>query len=240
DGHCRPFDADANGTVFASGVGIVVLKRLSDALRDGDTIRAVIRGSAVNNDGADKVGFTAPSVRGQADVIYEAHQLAGINARTIGYVEAHGTATTLGDPIEIAALTEAFRTTTQDTGYCTLGSVKSNIGHLDTAAGIAGFIKAVLCVQHATIPATLHYHHPNPQTNLHTTPFHINNHTQPWTGPTPRRAGISSFGMGGTNAHIIIEQPPTTETEPTNTPDTPDTTNTQPTHHDWHILTTSA
>ncbi|MGW2782761.1 SDR family NAD(P)-dependent oxidoreductase [Streptomyces populi] len=230
DGHCRPFDADANGTVFASGVGIVVLKRLSDAQRDGDTIRAVIRGSAVNNDGADKVGFTAPSVRGQADVIYEAQQLARTDARTIGYIEAHGTATTLGDPIEIAALTEAFRTTTQDTGYCTLGSVKSNIGHLDTAAGIAGFIKAVLTVQHATIPATLHYQKPNPQTDLHNTPFTINNHTQPWTGPTPRRAGISSFGMGGTNAHIIIEQPPTTPE--------PDTT--EPDPHDWHILTTTA
>ncbi|WRZ96491.1 SDR family NAD(P)-dependent oxidoreductase [Streptomyces sp. NBC_01007] len=240
DGHCRPFDADANGTVFASGAGIVVLKRLNDALRDGDTIRAVIRGSAVNNDGADKVGFTAPSVRGQANVIYEAQQLAKTDARTIGYIEAHGTATTLGDPIEIAALTEAFRTTTQDTGYCTLGSVKSNIGHLDTAAGIAGFIKTVLTVQHATIPATLHYQKPNPRTDLHNTPFHINNHTQPWTGPTPRRAGISSFGMGGTNAHIIIEQaPPTPET-----PEAPEANTARPTTdtnaNDWQILTTTA
>ncbi|MEA3082232.1 MAG: hypothetical protein QOD54_1900, partial [Sphingomonadales bacterium] len=211
DGHCRAFDADAQGTLFTSGVGVVVLKRLSDAVRDGDVIRAVVRGSAVNNDGSDKVGFTAPSVRGQARVVFEALQTAGVDAESIGYVEAHGTATPLGDPIEVAALTEAFRATTPKQGFCALGSVKTNIGHLDTAAGIAGFIKAVLCVQRGVIPASLHFRSPNPRIDFASSPFFVNTETRPWTSDSPRRAGVSSFGMGGTNAHVILEQPPAPE-----------------------------
>ncbi|AUG80419.1 hypothetical protein CFP65_5727 [Kitasatospora sp. MMS16-BH015] len=211
DGHCRAFDAEAGGTVGGSGVGVVVLKRLSDALRDGDPIRAVIRGSAVNNDGSDKVGFTAPSISGQAAVIFEAQQTAGVEAGSIGYVEAHGTATALGDPIEVAALTEAFRETTTETGFCALGSVKTNIGHLDTASGIAGFIKAVLCVERGLIPPSLHYRTPNPRIDFAHSPFYVNAELNEWSGPTPRRAGVSSFGLGGTNCHIILEQPPTTE-----------------------------
>ncbi|MEU0330660.1 beta-ketoacyl synthase N-terminal-like domain-containing protein [Streptomyces sp. NPDC006233] len=215
DGHCRAFDADARGTVFTSGAGVVVLKRLSDAVRDGDAIRAVIRGSAVNNDGADKVGFTAPSVRGQAAVIYEALHTAGVSADSIGYVEAHGTGTALGDPVEVAALTEAFRATTTRNGYCALGSVKTNLGHLDTAAGVAGFIKAVLSVERGLIPPSLHYQRPNPQIDFASSPFFVNTTTRPWPGDGPRRAGVSSFGMGGTNAHLILEQPPN---RPTTTP----------------------
>ncbi|WP_344641571.1 SDR family NAD(P)-dependent oxidoreductase, partial [Kitasatospora cystarginea] len=226
DGHCRAFDADAAGTVFTSGVGIVVLKRLSDALRDGDPIRAVIRGSAVNNDGSDKVGFTAPSVSGQAAVIREAQQAAGVDAGSIGYVEAHGTATSLGDPIEVAALTEAFRESTSETGFCALGSVKTNVGHLDSAAGIAGFIKAVLCVERGVIPASLHFRSPNPRIDFEHSPFYVNTHLREWSGPTPRRAGVSSFGLGGTNCHIVLEQPPT----PT-APDHRSTGDEAPRHH---------
>jgi acyl transferase domain-containing protein len=216
DGHCRPFDADARGTVFSSGAGMVVLKRLSDALRDGDTVRAVIRGSAVNNDGADKVGFTAPSVRGQADVIAEAQRLAGVPADSIGYVEAHGTGTPLGDPIEVAALTEAFAASTSRRGFCALGSVKSNVGHLDSAAGIAGFIKAVLSVERGVIPPSLHFGRPNPEIDFASGPFFVNAEAREWPGTPgeePRRAGVSSFGMGGTNAHVIVEQPPVPDTE---------------------------
>ncbi|MER6053455.1 SDR family NAD(P)-dependent oxidoreductase, partial [Streptomyces sp. NPDC001793] len=216
DGHCRPFDADARGTVFSSGAGMVVLKRLSDAVRDGDTVRAVIRGSAVNNDGADKVGFTAPSVRGQADVIAEAQRLAGVPADSIGYVEAHGTGTPLGDPIEVAALTEAFAAATSRRGFCALGSVKSNVGHLDSAAGIAGFIKAVLSVERGVIPPSLHFRKPNPEIDFASGPFFVNAEVRKWPGTpgeAPRRAGVSSFGMGGTNAHVIVEQPPAPVTE---------------------------
>ncbi|MDA5282553.1 type I polyketide synthase, partial [Streptomyces sp. Isolate_45] len=211
DGHCRTFDAEARGTVGGSGVGLVVLKRLADAVRDGDTIRAVIRGSAVNNDGADKVGFTAPSVTGQASVIYEAQQVAGVAAESIGYVEAHGTGTPLGDPIEIAALSQAFGASTSKRGFCALGSVKTNVGHLDTAAGVAGFIKAVLCVERGLIPPSLHYRTPNPEIDFASSPFFVNSELRDWSGPSPRRAGVSSFGMGGTNAHVILEQPPVVE-----------------------------
>ncbi|MFB0633472.1 beta-ketoacyl synthase N-terminal-like domain-containing protein, partial [Streptomyces sp. AB3(2024)] len=211
DGRCRAFDADGQGTVFSSGAGIVVLKRLSDAVRDGDTIRAVIRGSAVNNDGADKVGFTAPSVTGQASVIHEAQQVAGVDAESIGYVEAHGTATSLGDPIEVAGLTDAFRKSTSKRGFCALGSVKTNVGHLDTAAGVAGFIKAVLCVERGLIPPSLHYRTPNPEIDFESSPFFVNAELRDWSGPAPRRAGVSSFGLGGTNAHVIVEQPPVVE-----------------------------
>ncbi|MGW7199935.1 amino acid adenylation domain-containing protein [Streptomyces chryseus] len=219
DGHCRPFDADAKGTIGSSGVGIVVLKRLSEALADGDTVYAVIRGSAVNNDGAGKVGYTAPSIGGQAEVISKALTEADISARTIGYVEAHGTATALGDPIEVAALTEAYQAHTQDGHFCALGSVKSNIGHTDTAAGVAGLIKTVLALKNNAIPPILNYHSPNPGIDFANSPFYVNTQLRPWPeNNTPRRAGVSSFGMGGTNAHLILEEAPAmprTDEDPT-------------------------
>ncbi|WP_167829374.1 polyketide synthase [Nocardia vulneris] len=210
DGHCRPFDVLAQGTVPAGGVGIVVLKRLDDALAAGDTVHAVIIGAAVNNDGARKAGFTAPSVEGQVEVITEACAAAGISAETITYVQAHATATPLGDPVEVAALTRAFRRDTDRLDYCALGSVKSNVGHLDSAAGVTGLIAAVQAIRHRTIPAVLHFHQPNPALDLERSPFYVNATALPWTPPAgiPRRAGVSSFGIGGTNAHVIIEEPP--------------------------------
>ncbi len=209
DGHCRTFDAGAQGMVPGNGVGVVVLKRLEDALAAGDPIRAVIRGSAVNNDGAGKVGFTAPSAEGQARVITEALGLARVGAGTIGYVEAHGTATPLGDPIEIAALTQAFRETTRRTGFCAIGSIKTNIGHLGVAAGVVGLIKAVLAVERGMIPPSLHFRAPNPCIDFAGSPFYVNDRLSPWPpGDGPRRAGVSSFGMGGTNAHLILEEAP--------------------------------
>ena len=209
DGHCRPFDADAKGTIFGSGAGVVVLKRLEDALRDGDRIRAVIRGSAVNNDGSAKVGFTAPSVDGQAGVIAEALAIAGVSADTIQYVEAHGTATGLGDPIEIAALTQAFRATTSKRGYCPIGSVKSNFGHTAAAAGIAGLIKTVLAMENRQIPPSLHFRKPNPAIDFDSSPFYVNAGLAEWRSENgPRRAGVSSFGMGGTNCHVVLEEAP--------------------------------
>ncbi|MCZ7486927.1 beta-ketoacyl synthase N-terminal-like domain-containing protein [Rhizobium rhizogenes] len=220
DGHCRAFDADAAGTVPGSGVGVVVLKRLEDALADGDTIDAVIIGSAINNDGALKASFTAPQVDSQAMVISEAHAAAGISADSIGYIEAHGTGTSLGDPIEIAALTQAFRKTTTRTGYCAIGSVKTNIGHLDTAAGIAGFIKTVLCLKHGRIPASLHFKQANAKIDFPASPFAVNTALRDWDAvESPRRAGISSLGIGGTNAHLVLEEAPTdagarTKTQP--------------------------
>jgi acyl transferase domain-containing protein/acyl carrier protein len=209
DGHCRAFDARARGTVLGNGVGIVVLKRLADALRDGDSIRAVIRGSAINNDGAQKAGFTAPRVDGQAKVIRTAQEIAQVEPETITYLEAHGTGTELGDPIEIAALTEAFRTGTDWQGFCAVGSVKTNIGHLDAAAGVAGLIKTVLALEHQTLPPSLHFEEPNPQIDFAASPFYVNRVAAPWpAGPTPRRAGLSSFGLGGTNAHVVLEEAP--------------------------------
>lgn len=209
DGHCRSFDHKAQGTVFGSGAGIVVLRRLEDALADGDTIHAVIRGSAVNNDGAGKVSYLAPSVDGQAKAIAEALSLSGVDAETVGMVEAHGTATPVGDPIEVTALTQAFRTQTERSQFCALGSVKSNIGHLDTAAGVASFIKAVLSVKHGEIPPTVHFEAPNPLLQLDTSPFFVNAEVRPWArGAAPRRAGVSSLGVGGTNAHVIVEEAP--------------------------------
>lgn len=209
DGHCRPFDADAEGTIFGSGVGVVVLKRLEDALADGDRIEAVIKGSAINNDGSLKVGYTAPGEDGQAAVIDEALTIAGVNPETIGYVEAHGTGTPLGDPIEVAALTRVFRTHTEATGYCALGAVKSNVGHMESAAGIVGLIKTVLALKHGQIPPTLHFKRPNPQIDFTKTPFYVNTQLAEWpANGTPRRAGVSSFGIGGTNAHLIIEEAP--------------------------------
>jgi acyl transferase domain-containing protein len=212
DGHCRTFDAHAKGTVSGNGVGIVVLKRLEDALRDGDRVEAVIRGSAINNDGAAKVGYTAPSVEGQAAVIAEAQTIAGVTADSISYVEAHGTATPLGDPIEAAALTRAFRASTKERGYCALGSVKSNIGHLDAAAGVAGLIKTVLALKHRELPPSLHYQSANPEIDFASSPFFVNASLRPWErNGTPRRAGVSSFGIGGTNAHVIVEEAPEPE-----------------------------
>jgi acyl transferase domain-containing protein len=209
DGHCRAFDEQAQGTVGGNGVGFVVLKRLEDALVDGDHIHAIIKGSAINNDGSLKVGYTAPSVEGQVDVLLEAQAMANIDPDTITYIEAHGTGTLLGDPIEIAALTQAFRTKTDRKQYCAIGSVKTNIGHLDTAAGISGFIKAILAVEHGEIPPSLHFNKANPKLNIEDSPFYVNATLSEWrANGTPRRAGISSFGFGGTNAHTIIEEAP--------------------------------
>ncbi|BAY73760.1 beta-ketoacyl synthase [Nostoc linckia NIES-25] len=210
DGHCRTFDANAKGTVFGDGLGIVVLKRLEDAIADGDFIHAVIKGSAINNDGSLKVGFTAPSVRGQTEVIAEALALAGVEADTISYIEAHGTATPLGDPIEIKALTQAFRTTTNLKGFCAIGSVKTNIGHLDTAAGVTGLIKTVLALKYQQIPPSLHFEKANTEIDFVNSPFYVNTKLSEWkTNGLPRRAGVSSFGVGGTNAHVILEEAPT-------------------------------
>jgi acyl transferase domain-containing protein/acyl carrier protein len=215
DGKCRPFDAAASGTVGGSGAGIVVLKRLADALADADNIYAVIKGSAINNDGSAKVGYTAPSVDGQADLIKKTQILAQVGPETITYVEAHGTGTVLGDPIEFAALKEAFRAGTDKSGFCALGSVKSNIGHLDAAAGIAGLIKAVLAVKHGLVPPSLNCSEPNPQLDLPNSPFYINTALASWQGNGfPRRAGVSSFGIGGTNAHVIVEESAQAETGP--------------------------
>jgi non-ribosomal peptide synthase protein (TIGR01720 family) len=209
DGHCRAFDARAQGTVPGSGAGVVVLKRLEDALMDGDCIHAVIKGSAINNDGFMKVGYTAPGVDGQAQVIAEAMAVADIEPETITYIEAHGTGTNLGDPIEIEALARAFRDGVDKKGFCAVGSVKSNIGHLDTAAGVAGLIKTVLALKYKQIPPSLHYEQPNPRINFENSPFYINARLSEWKrGETPRRAGVSSFGLGGTNAHVVLEEAP--------------------------------
>ena len=213
DGRCRAFDVDAQGIVRGSGAAVVVLKRLGDAVRDGDCIWAVIKGSAVNNDGAAKVGFTAPSVDGQAAVIDAALRDAGIHPDTIGYVEAHGTGTFLGDPIEVAGLSKAFGAYTTNRAYCAIGSLKTNVGHLDTAAGAAGLIKAALALHHRSIPVSLHFRTANPNLNLEETPFHVSARTADWTNSSgPRRAGISSFGIGGTNAHVILEEAPEADT----------------------------
>jgi amino acid adenylation domain-containing protein len=210
DGHCRAFDAQAQGTVAGSGVGVVVLKRLSDAVAAGDTIHAVLRGTAINNDGALKVGYTAPSVDGQAAAIAGAQAVAGVTPGSIGYLEAHGTGTPLGDPIEIAALTRAFRDGEARTGYCALGSVKTNIGHLDAAAGIAGLIKTVLALEHGEIPPSLHFRAPNPRIDFAASPFFVNDALREWRREegAPRRAAVSSFGIGGTNAHAVLEEAP--------------------------------
>lgn len=208
DGHCRPFDAGARGTVFGSGVGVVVLKRLEDALADGDTVHAVILGAAVNNDGARRVGYAAPSVDGQAEVIAEAYRAAGVGPESVGYVEAHGTGTPVGDPIELAALDEVFRAAGATSGSVLVGSVKSNLGHLNAASGVIGLIKATLAVRHGQVPPTVHYRTPNPRAATDS-PFAVNGDTRPWPRPDgPRRAGVSSFGVGGTNVHVVVEEPP--------------------------------
>ena len=208
DGSCRSFSADARGTVFSSGAGVVVLKRLEDALRDGDCIDAIVKGSAINNDGAAKVGFTAPSVEGQARAISEALAIADVDPETIGYIEAHGTATPLGDPIEISALSLAFSSQNLPAASCAIGSVKSNVGHLDSAAGVCGFIKTVLSLKYAQIPPSLHCSTPNPNIDFGKTPFYVNTALRPWPEREKRRAGVSSFGIGGTNAHVVLEEAP--------------------------------
>ncbi len=208
-GHCRPFDVRADGTVFGSGVAAVVLKPLQAAIDDGDRIHAVIRGSALNNDGSMKMGYAAPSAAAQADVIAEAHAVSGVDSSTISYVETHGTATPLGDPIEIDGLRRAFGVSdTARPGPCVLGAVKSNIGHLEVAAGMAGLVKTILCLKHQAIPATLHYTQPNPELRLDQSPFVVRSEYGPWEWEGVRRAGVSSFGVGGTNAHVVLEEAP--------------------------------
>src|ERR1700730_3500166 len=213
DGHTRTFDAKAEGTAFSNGVGVVVLKRLEDAVKDGDQIYAVIKGVGLNNDGSQRVSFGAPGVEGQSQAIAMAHALAGVDPETITYVEAHGTATPLGDPIEIAGLTKAFRMGTQARQFCAIGSVKWNVGNLDQAAGVAGLIKTALALHHRIIPASLHFTKPNPKLEIEKTPFYVNAALQDWRSKPdiPRRAGVSSFGMGGTNAHLVLEEAPQTE-----------------------------
>ena len=209
DGRCRPFDASASGTIFGSGAGVVLLKRLGDAIADGDHIYAVVLGCGLSNDGAGKVGFTAPSVDGQVAAVEQALAQAGVGADSIGYVECHGTATPLGDPIEIAALTKAFRKTTNAEGYCAIGSVKGNIGHTDAAAGVAGLIKAALMLRNREFVPSLNYQAPNPQIAFDGGPFFVNTVWASWpNGPEPRRAGVTSLGVGGTNAHLVLEEPP--------------------------------
>ncbi|MET9504288.1 type I polyketide synthase [Streptomyces sp. NPDC006622] len=208
DGHCRPFDAASSGTVPGYGVTVVALRRLSDALADNDHIRALVLGSAVNNDGSAKFGFNAPSMQAQAEVIATAQAVAGVEPESIGYIEAHGTGTPLGDPIEVAGLTKAFNTS--ERGFCAIGSTKANIGHLDAAAGAAGFARAVLALEHGEIPPSINFDAPNPALLLDRTPFYVPTTARPWPrGATPRRAGVSAFAVGGTNAHLVIQEAPT-------------------------------
>ena len=229
DGHCRTFDAQATGTIFGNGAGVVVMKRLSKALADGDNIQAVIKGSAINNDGSLKVAYTAPGVAGQAAVIAGAQAMAGVGPESISFIEAHGTGTQLGDPVEIAALTRVFGQERQN--KCPIGAVKTNIGHLETAAGVAGLIKTVLSLKHRQIPPTLHYETPNPNIDFDRSPFYVNTALTDWESDGgPRRAGVSSFGIGGTNAHVVLEEAPVVEPEP------PATAVERP----FHLLTLSA
>lgn len=208
DGVCRTFDAQARGTVFGEGCGVVLLKRVEDALADGDDIYAVIKGWGLNNDGRAKLGYTAPSVEGQSGAIAMAHRAAGINADSVTLIEAHGTGTSLGDPIEIESLTRVFRQTTDKRQYCAIGSVKPNVGHLDVAAGVTGLIKVSLALRHRVLPPSLNYERPNPNIDFESSPFFVNTQLQPWEAAFPRRAGLSSFGVGGTNAHLVIEEAP--------------------------------
>lgn len=211
DGHCRVFDAKAQGVVFGNGVGVVLLKRLADAEEDGDAVYAVIKGTAVNNDGGLKNSYTAPGLAGQVRVITKALKLSGVNPETIDYVETHGTGTLIGDPIEIAALTQAFRTQTSKRNFCGVGSVKTNVGHLDPAAGVTGFIKTVLSLYHKQIPPSLHFETPNPNIDFANSPFYVNTTLKDWRTDRPRRAAVSAFGIGGTNVHAILEEAPVVE-----------------------------
>jgi amino acid adenylation domain-containing protein len=215
DGHCRAFDAGARGTVFGNGIGIVVLKKLTAAVSDSDNIYAVLKGSAINNDGSLKVGYTSPSEKTQAQVILNAITDAAVDPGSIGYVETHGTGTVLGDPIEISALSRAFRTGTDKKQYCAIGSVKSNIGHLDVTAGIAGVVKAILCLKHRQIPPSINFASPNPMIDFENSPFFVNQSLRDWpAAETPRRAGVSALGIGGTNGHVILEEAPAVTHQP--------------------------
>ena len=209
DGHCRPFDAEAQGTLFSSGVGAVLLKRLDKALADRDHIFAVIKGTAANNDGSAKISYTAPSVGQQSKAAANALKLAGVSADSIGYVECHATGTTVGDPLEIEALAGAFQTEAKRTQYCALGSFKGNIGHPEQAAGIAGLIKTALILHHKQIPPTVNYQNPNPRIDFVSSPFYVNSTLQAFAaGATPRRAGLNSLGIGGTNVFAVLEEAP--------------------------------
>ena len=208
DGTCRPFDVNGNGTIFSNGVGIVVLERLEDALRDRDMIYAIVSGWALNNDGKNKVSFMAPSVEGQADVIRMAYTFAGISPDQIGYIEAHGSGTQLGDPVEVAGLKKAFSGNTDKKQFCGIGSVKGNIGHTDTVAGVAGFIKICLAAYNRIIPPTIHFSAPNKYIKFENSPFYVHHELKEWTLDRPMIMGVSSFGIGGTNAHAIVEEPP--------------------------------
>ncbi|HEX7736848.1 MAG TPA: beta-ketoacyl synthase N-terminal-like domain-containing protein [Ktedonobacteraceae bacterium] len=213
DGHCRAFDARAQGMLGGSGLGIVVLKRLSEALNEGDYIHAIIKGTACNNDGSAKMGYTTPSVQGQAAVIKEALTVAQVAPETVGYIEAHGTGTPIGDPLEFTALCQVYGESAVRQGSCAIGSIKTNMGHLDAAAGIAGLLKTILSLEHGYLPAHLHFEAPHPQIDLASSPFYINNTSRVWPrGDGPRRAGVSSFGVGGTNAHILLEEAPAIST----------------------------
>lgn len=215
DGACRTFDADAAGTVFSNGAAVVVLKRLDDAVADGDAIYGVIRGYASNNDGAGKVSYTSPSVEGQSEVISLALRMAGVSARTIGYVEAHGTATPIGDPIEVAGLTAAYRRDTDERTFCAIGSLKANLGHLDVSSGAIGLIKTALALKERVLPPQINFTAPNPRIDFPSTPFFVNTTLRDWPAADwPRRAGVSSFGVGGTNAHLVVEEPPPIKAAP--------------------------
>ncbi len=231
DGHCRAFDERADGTVFGSGAGVVVLKSLEAALKDGDNVYAVIKGSAVNNDGGAKVGYMAPNGDGQSAAVIEALGVAGVSPTSLGLVEAHGTGTPVGDPIEVSALSQVFRRETDDVGICALGSVKTNVGHLQIASGIVGFMKAALAVRHGIVPPTLHFNHPNPAIGLEQSPFFVNTTAQDWPdrGGEPRRASVNSLGIGGANAHVILEQAPEPKDSAANRPT-----------RSRHVLTVSA
>ncbi|MGR3365796.1 MAG: type I polyketide synthase [Sagittula sp.] len=219
DGACHAFDHRAQGTVFGSGAGVVVLRRMADAVADGDHIWAVIKGTAVNNDGSAKAGYLAPSVEGQAEAIAEAQAVAGVTSDTVDYVECHGTGTYLGDPIEVAALTEAFRETSEAVGHCRIGSVKTNIGHLDTAAGVASLVKASLALHHRQMPPSLGFEAPNPAIGFEGSPFVVNDRLTAWErGAHPRRAGVNSLGVGGTNAHVVLEEAPEIASEESDWP----------------------
>ncbi|HUN99606.1 MAG TPA: type I polyketide synthase, partial [Bradyrhizobium sp.] len=227
DGHCRSFDATSSGTIFGSGLGIVVLRRLADAIRDGDYIHAVIRGTAINNDGSRKVSYLAPSVAGQADAIAEALAVADVAPDSISYVETHGTGTPVGDPIEISALTRAFRTGTERNRFCAIGSLKTNVGHLDAAAGVAGLIKTVLALEHRQLPPSLNFSLPNPLIDFEHSPFYVNTQLRDWhSNGQPRRVGVTSLGIGGTNAHAILEEAPEAASSGPSRP--------------WQVLTLSA
>ncbi len=218
DGHLRAFDSNASGTVYSNGIAMVVLKRVEDALKDGDHIYAIIKGTAIGNDGAARIGYTAPGVDGQVAVITEAQTIAGVSPETISYIEAHGSGTPLGDSIEVQALTRAFRRQTNKKGFCAIGSVKTNLGHVEMAAGVTGLIKTVLALEHNKIPPSLHFEEPNPDLLLHDSPFYVNSFLTDWatTDNNPRRAAVSSFGLGGSNVHVVVEEAPKIHTDSSN------------------------